>query len=568
MKVSDVLCQSVDDFDQFVLDQKRITFKQYQSDVARYCAAFKKLSAQSVVLYISDNLYLFFCCFMGLLHAGKDIILPVYVTQKTIEDMFAYTPAVVTNQPFETTGNLIYPDKIVTEEKSDLIPIQNRTVSFFTSGSTGKPKLINKNFEMLASEVQMHSEMQRAVIEKNPVLIATVLPNHMFGMLWRFLFSLANHLLQDLDTVISPEEIQDKQNRYENILLVTTPTFMNEIAAYSEQYQFKKNCLAIYSAGSLLTAKTAQKMLDLFDVSPFEVFASTETGGVAYRNQTTGEKWHVFDAVKMEQNDQQCLRVVSSPFSFVCPFDMQDVIQDVTQNTFILLGRNDRIVKIAESRVDLNEMEEKLMAFPFIREVRLTTYTTDKNFLALAAIICLNSKGTAFLKTADKISLVQKIKKHLSAYYEKSILPKKFRFVHQIPKNPQGKILKKDISEILASSAPEPIVENLKVDENSLSADLTFLKDAIYFQGHFPGHPILPGVIQLHFAFYFLKRYFNEYEDNYTLHKLKFTSLILPDKTVHFELTKTGKKEFDFLYSAPNKNYSSGKIRMGEVANV
>ena len=479
--------------------------------------------------------------------------------------MSKYSNAFITNQPFETDKKIIYPTKDTKE--SNLNPISNRTISFFTSGSTGKPKLINKTFDMLDLEVQMHSKMQRQFIQKKPTLIATVLPNHMFGMLWRFLFPLSNQLTQDLDTIISPEEIQDKQNQYENILMVSTPTFMNEIAAYSDQYQFKKNCLAIYSAGSLLSAQTSQKMFDLFGVSPFEVFASTETGGIAYRQQNNNEKWRTFDEVKIKQNDQQCLQVVSSPFSFVCPFDMQDLIELHTPETFVFLGRNDRIVKIAENRVDLNEMEEKLLTFPLIKEVRLTTFSSAKN-LALAAVICLNLAGIEELKSSDKLSVVQKIKRHLSVYYEKSILPKKIRFVHQIPKNPQGKILKKDITEILASSVPEPIVENLKYDENTLSADFTFLKDSLYFQGHFPNHPILPGVIQLHFVFYFLKRYFNEIADKYAIHKLKFTNLILPNKSVHFQITKTAKNEYDFSYTAEGKNYSGGKIKFGEDANV
>ena len=562
MRASEILCHSFGEFDPFILGQKHTSFNQYRSDVARYCTAFKKIPDKSVVLYIPDDLYLFYCCFMALLHAEKDIILPAYMTQKNLCEMTSHSDALITNQNFETKKTLIKPNAVITEEKSVLNPISNRVVSFFTSGSTGKPKLINKTFDMLDLEVQMHSQMQSSFIQKKPVLIATIMPNHMFGMLWRFLFPLCNQITQDLDTVITPEEIQNKQNLYSNILLATTPTFMNEIASYSEQYQFKRNCLAIYSSGSLLSEKTSQKMFDLFGVSPFEVFASTETGGIAYRQQVKDKKWHVFDAVKMEQNNQDCLRIISSPFSFVCPFDMQDLIHQETPETFVLLGRNDRIVKVAENRVDLNEMEEKLQAIPFIKEVRLTTFESTKN-LALAAVVCLNSKGIKMLKESGKLALVQFIKKHLSNHYEKSILPKKFRFVHQIPKNSQGKILKKDISEILASSIQEPIVENLNYDENSLSADLTFLKDAIYFQGHFPNYPILPGVVQLHFVFHFLKRYFNETADKYSVHKLKFTNLILPEKSIRFQITKTNKNEYDFSYTAEGKAYSSGKIKMG-----
>ena len=156
MKASEILCHTLD-FNAFVLDKKLISFAQYQSDTAQYCATFKNIAEDRVVLYIPDDLYLFYCCFMGLLHAGKDIILPSYLTQKTANDMFEYSSAFVTNQPFETDRKLIYPTK--SDEKNDLKPISKRTISFFTSGSTGKPKLIKKTFDMLDLEVQMHSQM-------------------------------------------------------------------------------------------------------------------------------------------------------------------------------------------------------------------------------------------------------------------------------------------------------------------------------------------------------------------------------------------------------------------------
>ena len=57
MRASEILCHSFD-FDAFVFNQKRISFAQYQSDVAEFCAAFEKIDEPKVVLYIPDDLYL------------------------------------------------------------------------------------------------------------------------------------------------------------------------------------------------------------------------------------------------------------------------------------------------------------------------------------------------------------------------------------------------------------------------------------------------------------------------------------------------------------------------------
>ena len=562
VKVNELLCQTRPDYVPFIDGNKSISFVQFQSDVQRFCAAFQKIDEPSVILHIAKDIYLFYVCFFGLLHAQKDIVLPAHLTDATLAGLKSLTPVLVSNVDFVGfDGVRVNPTAVITDEKATLSPITGRFVSFFTSGSTGAPKQIKKNFDTLAAEVYMHSEIQQSFTAQNPVFIATILPNHMFGMLWRFLFPLCNGITQDLDTVISPEDIQQKQRLYDKVLLATTPTFMNEMAAYAEQYQFLENCLAIYSSGSLLSRQTSEEMGRLFGVSPYEVFASTETGGIAFRQQANGDLFHVFPCVKIEKNEQSCIRVIRSDFSYMLPFDMQDVIQsDAPAPTdFALLGRNDRVVKIAENRLNLNDMETKLNQHEWVAESYILPMQSHNNTL-LGAVICLTEAGKEFLKTQGKVPLVRLFKQHLSLWYNKNILPKKVRFVYRIYKNPQGKILKKEMENLFDSPVAEPVIENLKHNGDVLTADLTFLKDSAYFQGHFANHPILPGVMQLHTAFYFLKHFFGVEPERYAIDKLKFAGLILPDTTVHFKMEKRAPDAFDFSFYNDNKVCSSGKI--------
>ena len=140
------------------------------------------------------------------------------------------------------------------------------------------------------------------------------------------------------------------------------------------------------------------------------------------------------------------------------------------------------------------------------------------------------------------------------------MLPRKIRIINTIPVNIQGKYIKSDITSMFESNIAEPIMQNITKTDSKFCADLTFLKDSSYFSGHFPGHPILPGVIQIHFVMLFIKQYFNMSANDYHVLKLKFSNLILPDTLVHFELNRTGEKEFTFEYSYQEKKYSKGKI--------
>jgi 3-hydroxymyristoyl/3-hydroxydecanoyl-(acyl carrier protein) dehydratase len=117
------------------------------------------------------------------------------------------------------------------------------------------------------------------------------------------------------------------------------------------------------------------------------------------------------------------------------------------------------------------------------------------------------------------------------------------------------------IRKILLSNLVEPIVENIARTENSWSADFTFEPDAPYFKGHFPGFPLLPGVVQLglahHFAEVFLRRSFIVG----SVKKMKFSRPILPGEQIRFTLEKRAENELGYTYAKGEAICSSGTIQ-------
>ena len=106
--------------------------------------------------------------------------------------------------------------------------------------------------------------------------------------------------------------------------------------------------------------------------------------------------------------------------------------------------------------------------------------------------------------------------------------------------------------------------KNLTNTENTVSGDMAFLGDSASFHGHFENYPVLPGVIQLHFITKFINLFFHKNFKAYDIVKLKFSSLILPDTLVHFELNKLNDNEFTFACENENCKYSAGKIVIKE----
>ena len=108
---------------------------------------------------------------------------------------------------------------------------------------------------------------------------------------------------------------------------------------------------------------------------------------------------------------------------------------------------------------------------------------------------------------------------------------------------------------MLESKLPEPIVENAKFSGDAFSADLTFIKYSSYFNGHFPDISILPGVVQMHFAAYFIKKFWRVDVSASSVKRVKFSKIIFPNTTVKFSIHRS---EQGFEYSFGDNNFSSG----------
>ena len=560
VQISNLFKSKKDDVSALFCGRTNVSWKEYLKDVSCYSNLFSKIKTKTIILYIPNNFYLFCVCFMALLQAQKIIALPGMLNSQNITDLSDLTDTIVTNIATDFPGfNTIVPDAVDKESDWQFHDISDGTVCFFTSGSTGKPKRIQKTMAMLLAEVSMHIDMHKNQIKQNPVVVASIAPHHMYGVLWRVLFPICSGMAVDTDMVFTPEELMQKQSMYQKILFITTPSFLDGISRYKGQYDFAKNCIGIFTSGSLLNQNTSESAYNMFGVSPFEVFGSTETGGVAYRQQYHTLIWTLFNRVDIEIMDNRL--TINSPFSFQNPYLMSDAINRIDENHFELLGRADRVVKIAEERISLPEMESKLSMHPYVLRAYCTAIKRGIREV-VGTVIELSTNGAEFIIAKGRHAFVNDIKKYLSDFFPGVALPRSIRIVNQIPTNPQGKFIKNEIVSILNSSVVEPIMRNATKTQEQFSADLTFLGDSAYFSGHFPGWPILPGVIQLNFVFLYIRQFFNIDVSEFDIIKLKFSSLILPDCTTHFELKRLSETEFSFCYSQKENICSAGKINV------
>ena len=434
-------------------------------------------------------------------------------------------------------------------------PIRDRrfSVAFRTSGSTANPKSVVKTFESLAKEVAFHRKRLADVLAPKPTFLSTVEPHHMYGTLWRVMLPRAAGCPVDPEIILTPESLVEKMRAARSVFLVTTPSFLERFAAYADLYEIPRNCIEITTSGALLTPAVSAAAARIFGIAPLEIFGSTETGGVACRRQTTQDcDWTVFDPVKVRATPDGRLEVCS-PFSFKKRFTMGDgVTLSADGRSFKLHGRRDRLVKIAEQRVLLPELEEAVRALPEIADAALCPLEGPHGtYLGLVAVA-----GRPPITSNRSLALRQK----LLPIFPKGTVPKKYRFVHELPRNPQGKVLASALRKILLSNLVEPIVGNVVQTETSWSADFTFDPNAPYFKGHFPNFAILPGVVQLGIAHRFAQVFLRRDLAIGCVKKMKFSRPILPGERIRFTVEKRSEAELAYMYAKDDAICSSGTM--------
>lgn len=547
--------------------KESVTCGQLTKDINRFAVYFNQINAQTVILYVPNNFYLFCVSFFALLVAQKDVVLPGMLTKQNASLYATLTNTIITDSADDFDGFVkVFPGAPDTDEICDWNgEFDNQNIYFFTSGSTGCPKCIKKNMRMLIGEVEYHVRMHANQIADLPVVVASIAPHHMYGILWRVLFPLFAGIPVDMDMIFTPEELIEKQSLYKYILFMTTPSFLDGITRYGGQYNFPENCIGIFTSGSLLGTKTAELAYKMFGTSPFEIFGSTETGGIAFRQQKHNENWCIFDGVSVSIKNGKT--EINSSYSFQNPYLMADAIEMIDDKHFKLLGRADRIVKIAEERISLPEMEKHLGDNEYISRAYCSVMHKGVRNI-IACMIEPTAQGAERIIKVGRRVFFDELKKYLSGFVPAVALPKCIRVVNQIPTNSQGKFVKNEILSMFDSSVIEPIMQNVARTDTDVVADLTFTGDSAYFKGHFPGFPILPGVIQMHFVFHFIKQFFHTTVTAFDVVKLKYSSLILPDVKTHFELAKLNENEFSFCYFQNDKVCSSGRIIIRGKINV
>ena len=111
---------------------------------------------------------------------------------------------------------------------------------------------------------------------------------------------------------------------------------------------------------------------------------------------------------------------------------------------------------------------------------------------------------------------------------------------------------------------PEILGERRGVHAERVELDLRVPPELEYFAGHFPGLPILPGVVQIDWAIRFGRERLALRGPFAAAQQLKFLSVVQPAALLTLTMMVNSEKtKLHFSYAGKERKYSSGTLVFG-----
>lgn len=421
------------------------TWKDFLIDTAKVRKYVEAHTEDEYIIHCEDYWY-FLCTFVALLQCKKAAYLTQNITDNFMADVRKPGMAFITDQKVQNATaiqDIIENSEIPAEEYFRTTPeINGETtrIFLFTSGSTGKPKAVPQRMkEFEEDNAFIISKWGQEITSRK--LVTTVSQHHIYGFLFGISLPFTLGTPFRRNRVEFPEEFEKMTD--ETYILIATPAFLKRTVEVEDKLNMKN--IWIFTSGGAVSEELAVQCGKLFTFYPLEVYGSTETSGIAYRQQNKdGLLWTPFDNAKLWLGDDGCLRIISPYIKNPEGFATADLAEFQEDGRFLLKGRSDSIVKIEEKRISMTEVENRLMETGLVSDCKVVALTNDVRQY-LAAAVVLNEKGKEQFKDTEKFLINRYFHDFLMKYFENVVIPKKWRFMDKLPTDVQGKKHKLEI---------------------------------------------------------------------------------------------------------------------------
>lgn len=514
--------------------------------VSRWWQPFAASPAKRVAIFIDDRVsFLEAICTAWSL--GKQVVLPGDVLSHTLTALEPHVdawagdiPGRATLQPGEPTPFELKLDR----EQLGLV--------VFTSGSSGAPTVIPKKLRQVFDEVATLEATFGPRLGTDCAIVGTVSHQHIYGLLFAVLWPLVTGRRVTARRIEYPEELEPEISA-RPCVLISSPAHLKRLP---DERRWQTKLDAVFSSGGPLPPEGAQTALQVLGHQPIEVYGSSETGGIAWR-QGSASAWTALRGVAVGTTDEGTLKVKSPHLLDAGDWFVTADRVELTGESFRLLGRADRIAKIEEKRVSLDLIERTAVNTGLLGAARVVPIEGGHR-TTLGLVGVPSSAGAALARK----ELVDRLRSAIAEAVERVAIPRRFRFVERLPVDDQGKVTTPRLLMLFAPDRPTADWTERTAARAQLT--LTITPELKVLDGHFPGAPIVPGVAQLDWAISFGREQFPLPAKLLRVEVLKFQKLMVPGHQVQLELNWAEPKQtLTFRYTTASGDagvYSSGRV--------
>jgi acyl-coenzyme A synthetase/AMP-(fatty) acid ligase len=292
----------------------------------------------------------------------------------------------------------------------------------FTSGSTGAPRAHPKTWGSLVESARLIDTQLGGTLGKT--LIATVPPQHMYGLELSILLPLCQGTVMETDKPFFPADIAAALHRSPAPrVLVTTPIHLR--ALLNSGLTLPPLALLV-SATAPLDPVLARICEQRFNAPLLEIYGCTEAGSIAGRRTARDEPWTLYEGIELQAEGQHCrVRAPHLPE----PVELHDALILLDDRQFELEGRATDLINIAGKRGSLSAFNRILLDIPGVLDGAF--FLPESGIETTPRLIVF-----AVAPTLASDELLQSLRKEL----DPAFLPRAIHRVDALPRSETGKL--------------------------------------------------------------------------------------------------------------------------------
>ncbi len=384
---------------------------------------------------LCEDRYAFLVAFCAIVLRGQTNLLPSSRAPQAVDEVMAAHPGcyALGEQELDPAPRgycrLPLPDMRAApacDPEWPLIPADQVVAIGYTSGSTGKPGASAKTWGNFHTSTTANVSMLQAALGARLEVVATVPPQHMYGLEMSVLLPLLGDIGVHAGRPFFPADVAAAlAGLPAPRLLVTTPVHLRALV---ESGVALPSVAGLLSATAMLPVELARAAERRFHAPVLEVFGSTETCVFASRRPTSGEDWNLYEGVTLHPRPDGTAIDAPSLEQSVVLADIVSLSRDGRR--FRLHGRHADLLEIAGKRASLGDLNRRLLAVPGVR---------DGVVFQLDGGDALDVHRIAALVVApgmDEHAILDALRRAIDPLF----LPRPLKLVDALPRNETGKL--------------------------------------------------------------------------------------------------------------------------------